>query len=426
MYCVQRSVFVLTDTAIRESRSLRVYLELFRALDLSAIPDRMKELGRKGYSVHAMIRALIVKHRERIESIPQLVQYLDGNPILAELCGFTPGVLPGETPFYRLLGRLRHALLEKTLQALNRTLIEAGAVTLDTFLMDSKPVLAATADNNIKNPDRNLTDKKKKPARNPRATLGYLAKAPDGRTTFFWGYRTHVITSAEGIPLVEVTLPNDRSDAQVARTLINRLKRVYHFKRGAVFIGDAAYDVNALYELIVDRLKCRAFIPKNPRAAKTPHATGAHDRPLCAAGLEMAADGQWADRRRKTIKRKFICPLKASATRARLYPGGCPAGCPKFAGYGCTKYLQTPFSARESVSRDSKHFPQTYARRIAIEQYFSRLGSLEAYQTSHYRLTAIQNQVTIAHLTQSLVALAALSLGHRDLIRCYRSLNRVA
>ena len=213
MYCVQRSVFVLTDTAIRESRSLRVYLELFRALDLSAIPDRMKELGRKGYSVHAMIRALIVKHRERIESIPQLVQYLDGNPILAELCGFTPGVLPGETPFYRLLGRLRHALLEKTLQALNRTLIEAGAVTLDTFLMDSKPVLAATADNNIKNPDRNLTDKKKKPARNPRATLGYLAEAPDGRTTFFWGYRTHVITSAEGIPLVEVTLPNDRSDA---------------------------------------------------------------------------------------------------------------------------------------------------------------------------------------------------------------------
>jgi len=426
MYCVQSSLFVTTEVAIMYSKSLRAYQELFQVLDLSAIPDRMKQFGRKGYSVHAMIRALIVKHRERIFSIQRLIDHLDGNPVLAELCGFTPGVLPDATQFYRLLGRIKHSLLEQVLYALNRVLIEKGAITLDTFLMDSKPVLAATRENNPKNPDRNLTDKEKKPRRNPSATLGYLAKAPDGGKEFFWGYRNHVIITKEGIPLVEVTLPNAESDAKVALTLIRKLKRVYRFKKGAIFIGDTAYDVNELYDFIIDRLKCRAYIPMNPRAAKDPHPTGEHGRPVCAAGLEMASDGQWMDTRRNALKHKFICALKASKTLAKLYPNGCPADCPKFAGYGCTKYVQESYSARASVRRDTENFQTTYAQRIAIEQYFSRLGTLEVDQTTHYRLNVIQNQMTIAHLTQSLVALAAVSLNHPEHIRCYRTFARVA
>jgi hypothetical protein len=425
MYCIQRS-FTFTDQIIRQSRQLTVYQVIFDVLDLSAIPDRMKELGRKGYSIHAMIRALIVKHRERIESIPRLIDYLDGNPYLAELCGFTPGVIPGETAFYRLLGKLPHPFAERTLHTVNKALIEKGAVTLDTFLMDSKPVLAASADNNIKNPGRNLTDKTKKPARNPRAALGYLAKAPDGGKTLFWGYRTHVITSGEGIPLVEVTHPNNVPDSKVAGTLINKLKRVYHFNSGAAFIGDAAYDVNGLYELIIDKYNCTAFIALNPRAAKNPHTTGEHSRPVCDAGLEMVSDGRWVDPRRHTIKHKFICPLKVSASRSKLYPAVCPAGCPKFAGYGCTKYQQQSYSARNSVPRGTERFQYVYSHRIIVEQYFARLGTLEAYQTSHYRLNAIRNQVTIAHLTHSIIALAALHMGHKESFRCYRSLFRVA
>ena len=311
MYCVQSSLFVFIDVALMYSTSLRAYCEMFRLLDLSAIPDRMKRLGRKGYSVHAMIRALIVKHREQIGSIQRLIDHLDGNPVLAELCGFTPGVLPSASCFYRLLGRFKHSFLEHTLYAINNELIEKGAITLDTFIMDSKPVLAATADNNIKNPDRNLTNKEKKPKRNPAATLCYLAPAPDGSTEFFWGYRTHVITSKEGIPLVEVTLPNNRTDADVACTLIRKLKRIYKFTKGALFIGDAAYDVNELYELIIDQFKCHAAIALNPRAAKDPHTLGDHGRPICDAGLEMASDGQWVDTRRKAPRR----PTPAGSAR---------------------------------------------------------------------------------------------------------------
>jgi hypothetical protein len=426
MYCIQSSLFIITEIAFQYSKSLHAYQELFRILDLSAIPDREKQFGRKGYSMHAMIRALIVKHRERIGSIPRLIDHLDGNPVLAELCGFTPGVLPDATQFYRFLGRIKHSLLEQVLYALNQALIGKGVLKLDTFLMDSKPVLAATRDNNPKNPDRNLTDKEKKPLRNPAATLGYLAKAPGGGKEFFWGYRTHVIVSGEGIPLVEVTLPNDESDARVALTLIKKLKRGYRFKQGATFIGDASYDVNELYDFIIDQLKCHAFIPHNPRASKDPHIVGEHGRPVCPAGIEMASDGQWTDTRRNALKHKFRCPLKTSKTLAKQHPCGCPENNPKFTGYGCTKYVQESYSARASVRCDTESYQKIYAQRIAIEQYFSRLGTIEADQTTHYRLNTIRNQITIAHISQSLVALAAVSMNKQENIRCYRTFARTA
>ena len=426
MYCFQRSLLYNTDYSIMQSRTLRSYYEMFKMLDLSSILVRPHDLGNEGYSQHAMIRAFIVKTREHIKSVPRLIDYLDGNPILAEMCGFPNGKLPHPSQFYRFMAKMNHSLLEKIFYKTDKDLIKLDAVTLGTFIMDSKPVLAATRENNLKNSDRNLTDKGKKPKRNPQATLCYLAKSPDHSTTYFWGYRNHVIVSKEGIALVEETLPNNVSDHKVAKRLINKLKKIYKFEKGVLFIADAAYDVNDLYDFIIDKLKCRAFIPKNPRAEKEPHTLGINGRPLCNADLEMASDGQWFDKSRKTIKHKFICPLKASKTFSLKYPSGCPACNPKFTGYGCTKYFCEPRTARASVPRDSAEYAREYSRRIVVEQYFSRLGMVEAYQTTHYRLNIVKNQMTIAHLTHSLIALAAASIGQIKKIRCYRTFASVA
>jgi len=408
------------------SQTLRSYLVMFKMLDLSAIPDRKHNLGNKGYSQHAMIRAFIVKTREHIEYVPRLIDYLDGNPILAEMCGFPSGKLPDASQFYRFIEKTEHSLFENLLYSIDQKLIEQDVVTLDTFIMDSKPVLAATCENNLKNPDRNLTDKGKKPKRNPQASLGYLAKSPDHSLTFFWGYRNHVIISKEGIALVEVSLPNNVSDAEVAKRLIKKLKKIFKFKKGALFIADAAYDVNALYDFIIDKLKCQAFIPINPRTAKEPLTLGINGRPLCDAGLEMSSDGQWFEKSRRSIKHKFICPLKASKTFAKDYPQGCPTCNPKSTGYGCTRYFSEPRTARASVPRDSVEYARAHSKRITVEQYFSRLGSVEAYQTTHYRLNIVKNQMTIAHLTHSLIALAAASIKQMKKIRCYRTFASVA
>jgi len=68
---------------------------------------------------------------------------------------------------------------------------------------------AATRENNFKNPKRNSRNKNLKPKHNPSATLGYYSyqtiSGKKDNFIFFWGYRTHVIISKEGIPLVELT-----------------------------------------------------------------------------------------------------------------------------------------------------------------------------------------------------------------------------
>ena len=69
-----------------------------------------------------------------------------------------------------------------------------------------------------------------------------------------------------------------------------------------------------------------------------------------------------------------------------------------------------------------KEYKQVFKGRHIVEQYFARLGDREVEQTTHYSLNSIKNQMTIAHLTASLIAVAAVTLlGRSDKIRCYRT-----
>jgi len=422
----QFSLFYDYYAFVRSSNFYRKYDALFSALDLAGFPDKNTEVGRTGYSRHAILRALIVKHLEEIKSIPRLIEFLDAHPMLTEMCGFPMGCLPDESQFYRFIKEVPNGLIQEIHIRINKILIDKGMVTLDTFTIDSKPVKAATRENNLKNPNRNTTDKNKKPRRNPQATLHYYSyqKKTDGTKTFefFWGYRTHVITSIEGIPLVETTLPNNRTDAKVAKTLIKKLKRLYKFKRGTFFIADSAYDERDIYDFIIDNLKCKAFIPINPRNTQEPKIFGPQGTPLCDAGLEMVFESAWREGKRDRVK--FRCPIKTKGKHTFETPETCPVNHHRFtegAAYGCTKYLDVTDDARSRVPRKSTLFKETYKKRIVVEQYFSRLGEREVEQTTHYKLRSVKNQMTIAHLSQSLIALAAVQLQRPEKIRCYRT-----
>lgn len=429
----QLSLFYDLQEIIQKSSFHRKYDLLFRSLPVPLFPDRNINVGRTGYSRHAMLRALIVKHLEGIKSIPRLLEFLDAHPVLAEMCGFKMGALPDETQFYRFIQKTPNSVFEKIHLKINRKLVDQGIVTLDTFIMDSKPVMAATRENNFKNPNRNCRDKQKKPKRNPGATLGYYSyqKLPgNNKLIFFWGYRTHVIVSKQGVPLVEKTLPNNVSDAEVARILIKKLKRCFRFKKNSIFIGDKAYDLRKLYNLIVNTMKSKAFIPLNPKNTQDEKIFGPSGAPLCEAGLEMKPAGVWTEGLRK--RSKFRCPIK-TATRTHLYPELCPVENPRFANlYGCTTNLDITKDARSQVPRGTDSFKYIYRQRQIVEQYFSRLGDREVEQTTHYKLRSVQNQITIAHLSMSLVAAAAgILLKQPEKIRCFRTfavqtLNKVA
>ena len=427
MQHLQTSFFYDLQELIRNAPLIRKYYCIFKALDLSALQDRNYGPGRTGHSHHAILRAFIIKHLECIKSVPQLIEYLNSIPPLLEMCGFELGNLPDESQFYRFLEKTRKSTLKAVHQKANELLIKQKLVTLDEFILDSKPVMAATKQNNFKNPNRNSTNKSKKTKRNPRATLSYYScQVINGKKQnmiFFWGYRTHCLVTKEGICLVEKTLPNNITDAEAAFSLIRELKRRFRFKKGAIFIADKAYDVRELYTFIVEQMKSTAYIPINPRNQKDDKTFGPHGCPVCDAGIEMKSAGRWTEGNRERIK--FRCPLKMSKKIAAKFNNTCPANHPSFGTgkcYGCTKYLDVTDDARSRVPRDSKEFKEIFKHRQTVEQYFSRLGDREVEQTTHYSFTAISNQMTIAHLSASLIAVAAaLILKQPDKIRCYRT-----
>lgn len=159
----QTSVFYNLQEFIESSPLYRKYYLLFKALDLSGFPDRNLDVGRTGYSRHALLRSFIVKHMEEIKSIPRLLEYLINHPVIAELCGFDMRTaLPDESQFYRFLKETNNSVLENIHQRITKILIKEGIVSMDTFILDSKPVMAASKENNFKNPNRNTTDKKKR------------------------------------------------------------------------------------------------------------------------------------------------------------------------------------------------------------------------------------------------------------------------
>ena len=430
MQHLQTSFFYDLQELIRNAPLLRKYYLIFQALDLSALQDRNYGVGATGHSRHAMLRAFIIKHLEGIKSVPLLIDYLNSIPPLLEMCGFELANLPDESQFYRFLQKTKNSTLKAIHQKANQLLIKENFATLDEFILDSKPVMAATKDNNFKNPNRNAKDKTKRPKRNPRATLSYYShQFIDGKQKniiCFWGYRTHTIVTKEGICLVEKTLPNNITDQEAAFSLIRALKRRFRFKKGAIFIGDKAYDVRDLYNFIVEQMKSKAYIPINPRNQKDDKTFGLHGCPVCEAGFEMKSAGRWTEGNRERIK--FRCPLKASKKFASKFGDTCPASHPSFdtgKRYGCTKYLDVTDDARSRVPRDSKEFKETFKDRQIIEQYFSRLGDREVEQTSHYAFTAISNQMTTAHLSASLIAVAAaVILKQPGKIRCYRTFAR--
>lgn len=427
MYHVQTSLFYDLQELVRNSPLLRKYYYLFQALDLSILPDRNYNVGRTGHSQHAILRAFIVKHLQQIKSVPELIKYIEAIPPLLELCGFTLGDMPDESRFYRFLTDTDNTILKDIHYRLNQRLIEQGLVSLDTFIIDSKPVMAATKENNLKNPTRNTTNKTKTPDRNPSATLGYYScQVVNGKKEnmlFFWGYRTHVIISSEGISLVEITLPNNITDQEVAFMLLKELKRRYKVKKGFLFLADKAYDVRDLYTFIVEKMKGNPYIPINPRNQKDDKAFGPHGCPICDGGLEMKSAGRWTEGNRERVK--FRCPLKTNKKAAEKYNNICPANHPSFNTgkcYGCTRYIDVTDDARSRVPRDSKEFKDTFKQRESVEQYFARLGDREAEQTTHYSLKTVRNQMTIAHLTASLIGVAAaILLKQPEKMRCHKT-----
>jgi hypothetical protein len=136
----QTSFFYDLQELIRNAPLMRKYYYIFKSINLSALQDRNDRIGRTGHSRHAMLRAFIIKHLQRIKSVPQLIEYLNSIPPLAEMCGFDLGALPDESQFYRFLKNTKNSTLKDIHKTANDLLIKDNFVSLDEFILDSKPI----------------------------------------------------------------------------------------------------------------------------------------------------------------------------------------------------------------------------------------------------------------------------------------------
>ena len=422
----------LSYEQVRDLPIIQKYEKIFAELDLSSISEFNRGIGANGTSQHALVRAFVIRSLESLNTVSALIRFLQANPALVYLCGFRNQVIPHDSQFYRFLKKTNHSVIEDLLYKANKCLIVKNVLSLKITAADSKPVKALTKHNNPKNPSRNQKNKNKKIKRHPKATLGYYSYVPttDPKTqnkhfTFFWGYRSHTVVDTEsGLAIVEGTYPNNMTDDKIARKLYKKLKRLYKPKKGMIVIADKAYDIREFYTFIVEHIKGEPIICINPRNTQPDHNYSENGHRICQAGLEMIPNGIFKDGNRLRLKER--CPLKASKKIASKYPTGCPCNNPKFNGYGCTAYQDLTDDARSKVQRDTPRFNQLYAKRIVVEQIFSRLQELEIENARHYSLTAIRNSNTLDYLALALVALAAVRMKKPKKIRCFRTFMKAA
>ena len=408
------------------------YQKIFAELDLSDLPEFNRGIGANGTSQHALLHAFLIRSLESLKTVSALIRFLQANPALIYLCGFRNQVIPHDSQFYRFLKKTNHSVIEDLLFKANKILIEKNVLSLRITAVDSKPVKALTKHNNPKNPSRELKNKNKKIKRNPKATLGYYSYVPttDPQTrkkhfAFFWGYRSHAVVDAQsGLTIVEATYPNNMTDEKIARKLYKKLKRLYKPLKGFIVIADKAYDVRDFYTFLVKQIKAQPIIAINPRNTQPDLKYSPNRHRICSAGLEMIPNGVFKDANRLRLKER--CPLKASKQIAAKYPHGCPCNNPKFNQYGCTAYQDLTDDARSRVQRATPRFIKLYAKRIVVEQTFSRLQELLIEEARHYSLTAIRNANTIDYLALALVALAAVKMKKPEKIRCFRTFMKAA
>lgn len=426
---MQLSLFYDYQGILDSSSFHRKYDALFQAFDMVYDQPDYPAFGRKGYRRSAYYKALIFKQSENIKRTSDLIRSLDSHPVISLMCGFNPGDLPDASQFSRFLSSTKNSEIENMLHHAAMLMIDKKLVSTDILIGDSKPIKANTKHNNPKNPNRSC-DKTRKIKRNPAASFGYYSylKQPtadkDKQFSFFWGYRTHVLVSNEGIVLVEITKPNNIVDKDIAKILMRKLKRIYGQKKGRKIILDAAYDDNEIYNFIKDEMKSDPFIALNRRYKEPVDTFDNQGRPVCEAGLTMKYQGMCYETKRTRIK--YRCPIKGASKKEFK---GLPAECPvkhhsinSGKCYGCTAYIDLNGGVRSQAQRESKHFKDTYALRTGVERYFSRLGPREIEEASLYNYRSIRNQMTISHLTLNLVAVAAaIVLDKPDQIRCYKT-----
>jgi hypothetical protein len=394
--------------------------------NLPKLQECIAKTGRYPFSRNSLLKALIYKALRRLVGLSDLNFELNNNPCVANVLGFNPlAPAPSVERFSSFLRDIQNTELKTIHQQLMKTLIDLKVVSGNSIAIDSCPIVVPLKENNLKTSMPNRFDKTRRPAGDPDARLGVMIHYPTPfkrKVRYFWGYRNHVIVDTDTeLPLWEITKPADVHETRLAKTLLAAAKHCFGLNSKFV-LGDATFDTEDFLRFIIEELGAQPIIPRNPRRSQ--HPKGYHvkkDKVICEAGLQMYRRGRMRPKNTGILYRQYSCPIVYDKkTRAQFIM--CPIFHHKFFnGKGCNALIRLEPSIRDEIDYDTEKFKELYATRTSVERIFSRLLSIAMQKPTMRGLHAIQNYVTIAHITVTLVALTAYKAGQKDKIRFVKS-----
>jgi IS5 family transposase len=403
----------------------RFYDDLFHHLNTSVIEASKAATGNPGYPKEALFCAFVVMKCEGFSQVSDLCDYLENNRLIAHYCGFDiTRPLPSYWTYVRFLKQLDNELLKQVMERQVLHLAKLCIVDTSFIGQDATPVMANTCQNNPKSFRKDKFSKGNQPKADRDCRLGVHTASnqhSDRNFEFYWGYKNHVLCdTVTGLPLFEITTPANVLNHEVAVDMLRKTNAFLSI-RECYFIGDAAFDVKAIYNTIHDEFEGECFIPINPRNTKNPKKLPLGN-PICEAGLAMHRDGKFSDQNR--TRQKFCCPFKRSKS------GECPCAHTNWnngkKNRGCTKYVSISDDYRLSIDRHSAHFKSVYTLRTECERYNSRFKSTGQERLWVHNQNSAQNLNSIAHISLLAIALAAVVTQSAISYRCTKSVKRVA
>lgn len=219
---MQLSLFYDYERICRSSSFFQKFETLFLAVE--AISDEKtlhKSTGRLGYGPICFLKALIYKNAQQIASIPELLRDLESRPLICDMIGFPFGKLPDSSNFtgswmVTRTPKFRNCSIKATNCCWKRP--DHHRHHHRRFQADQSLHEGKQSEKSQSFSEQKWQDQMESQS-DIRLLFLYQTATwrQEKKFSFFWGYRTHVLVSKEGIPLVEVTRPNNFKDHRVAK-----------------------------------------------------------------------------------------------------------------------------------------------------------------------------------------------------------------
>lgn len=355
MAVIYRQEILQDITLFTSQPKANFYSDLFLHLDLSEFSEFNANIGRKGFSNQAKLRAAIVMKCECFSCVTDLLDYLQNNLLIAHYCGFNiMKPLPSYWTLDRFINSLDNDLLQNLMHSQVKKLYELGVIDTSFIVLDSTPIMANTSQNNPKSFKKDKFNPDNQPKSDKDCALGVHTASNqhnEKKCEFYWGYKNHVpVDCITGLPIFELTTTADVSDSTVALDILSQTNSFLPVNE-CTFIADKAYDVKAIYNTVKDVYEGDCVIPLNKRNTKNPKKLSS-GHPICESGLAMNKDGKCRSEGR--VRQKYCCPFRNSKS------GCCPCNHKNWNNgkkhRGCTKYITVPDDYRLSIDRECISF----------------------------------------------------------------------